>query len=711
MAAGNNRIELPLDLPGYEEAIRKITELIRKIKEIEAQQKILAKSEKQLTESYSKGETTLEARDKQLNEYYDSLARLSVELLKARKLKSEWSKYAVAISENDVKALEKYSANLMKLGEIGASAKTAINLQFNTADLESAKSGIESIKSELKDLIQTQSEVIDSGEDVSSELEDLSKSGLGVKEEDLNLVSKYVDELKELDSLKVKAPELETPIPVPDAGDVGALEQGLGTLTEYVDWVKDLESLKIKAPEFETPTPVPDTGGGVIEQEFGSLTKEAGLKSRLERFKERTSESLSSLLSRDFTKGMDDATDSTRDHKSAADSNSRAISIEARRFKWMLGFILMGTNAIKKIAGQTQVFSKMWEILGSAFGFIIDMVIMPMIPFVIWLVTGLYNVGKAIKDINDKASDVHPVLGALVSLFEILVGAAIVDGIFSLVTGSSLLGSSLLGAFGASTLLIGALEILAAGVIVAIVLKIFDKTGLSDWIARSAWMMYNALQDIVNYMSELFQDIIDFLITNSLRAIPIVGIAMAETYEKYRAMIEGDKEKEAMYDYQSQLSLRYAIELLKPGSNPIMAMANALRKTSSEYTEGHVPFTESTEETWRQMYPEPWTFYGTGFDAFKDWIGLTGDNVSVIENATAGIPGYAQYPDFEDYFEQYNRATAGGAVNQSTANIQNVNIYIEGKSVDVDKLYEQILDTIERQNQTTARQYSYIQRV
>lgn len=181
-------------------------------------------------------------------------------------------------------------------------------------------------------------------------------------------------------------------------------------------------------------------------------------------------------LQGDFNKSLEDtAKDQENVGRKTRDSTKKQRE-NNRSLKWTLGLLVMLHNVFRKFTSGTKVISQVLSMFSSGLGFLLDMIILPLLPLLIEMVMTIYGIGKAVKSFNDDLTDIHPVLGYLASIIELIMFAGF--GLWLLNTArkiallamgaeaaTGLLGTSgLLGAIGALT----ALELLTIGIIVAL---------------------------------------------------------------------------------------------------------------------------------------------------------------------------------------------------------------------------------------------------
>lgn len=469
----DNRIRLPLDLPGYEESIAKIRQLINAIKEIQAQKIKLASADKKLSDEYDAGNNQWSERKKQVRSYYTELAKLGTEINRISKAEKKWQQYA---------------------------------------------------------------------------------AGWG----DFKGIMAQESEIQRLHSMSWR---------LEGTGGLGMNFKGLQKKKAYPRW------------------------GGVPKPEQSAMRDLAGAAN-------------AGFWEKDFSGGMNKATRATRNHKGAADANSRSIGIEARNFKWMLGFVLMGVNALTKFTGEAKIFGSLWGLLGKAMGFIIDMIILPLAPIIFWVAEGMYWLGTMIHGINTAATDAHPVLGVLLTVFEAIVAVAILDGIAKLITGVSLLETTGLGA----ALKIGWLATLLRGILafgtIMIVLYVLDKTGLSDWIARTQWKVMNFgrglawqvgqwISDImvaIGYVAVQKLDELLSLINNNAVLSTLLGGSLSGVQSRVDTLLAGGKDHFSNWSMFSS-SNPYWSQLGTSGTNPLA-------------------WNDQANARWDELYPDGYSFYG-----------------------------------------------------------------------------------------------------
>lgn len=112
----------------------------------------------------------------------------------------------------------------------------------------------------------------------------------------------------------------------------------------------------------------------------------------------------------------------TEEEADAMNASREAMYRKIRTFKFYLGLVMMLVNFGKKILGNTQILGKAVGLLGSAFGFIIDMVFLPFIPIIIEVVKWLFGVGNMVKKALQWLAGIHPWLDKIASGFIIIVG-------------------------------------------------------------------------------------------------------------------------------------------------------------------------------------------------------------------------------------------------------------------------------------------------
>jgi len=172
-----------------------------------------------------------------------------------------------------------------------------------------------------------------------------------------------------------------------------------------------------------------------------------------------------------------------------------------RTMKWNLGLLLMMTNAFKKLIGNTQVVSAVFAAMGSAFGFIFDMIFLPLLPILMEVVKWLYGVGKGINTIMKYVGPLAPVLSLVLIGLLAIGSAAVLGGIGNAILGILGIGVAAEGAtaaVGTGALagggLLASLAVLgawaAAGIVVALGL---DSVGLLEALGDALSFAWNYL--------------------------------------------------------------------------------------------------------------------------------------------------------------------------------------------------------------------------
>lgn len=492
----DNEIRLPLDIPGYAEAMRKVKELIATIRKLEAQRERLIATDKRLIGTYEEGSRQMDTQIRQAKKFYKALDALAI-------------KYA------DVRAA--HEAWLEALKKAGKEYRSAMMQE---------------------------------------------------------------DEIQRLHSMSWR---------LEDAAGLGLQFKGLRSKKPYPRW------------------------GGIPKPEASRMRDLAGAAN-------------AGFWSQEFTKGMNKATRATAKHKSAADQNSRALSIEARRFKWMLGFALMGVNALKKLTGESKIFSAMWSLLGKALGFVIDMIILPLAPVLVWIAKALFWVGGFIKDINDAAKKAGPEVGILVSLFEILTGVAILAGLYKLITGINLIEAFAAAAGIKVSWLYGLIKGLAVVWVAMIVLKIADDTGVANFMAKTYWVALNFLKGMywsyMDWIAKAFESqfawILEFrdMIINAAKEIRAILFGEEPGFGGGGVGgRRGDGSTNQRYSYIGGPN-PYLTELGLAGYDPSMG-----------------DWWPLIDKRWEEKYPGGWTTFGDQFDSFG-YTGRSGAAQMNIDQST-----------------------------------------------------------------------------
>ena len=80
-------------------------------------------------------------------------------------------------------------------------------------------------------------------------------------------------------------------------------------------------------------------------------------------------------------------------------ATKEAMMKKIRTFKFYLGLLMMGWNLAKKVLGNTQIMSKGLGLLNTAFGFILDMIFLPLLPLLIAIVKAMFWLGETIHGV------------------------------------------------------------------------------------------------------------------------------------------------------------------------------------------------------------------------------------------------------------------------------------------------------------------------
>lgn len=359
----------------------------------------------------------------------------------------------------------------------------------------------------------------------------------------------------------------------------------------------------------------------------------------------------------DFNKGMSKATKRQKEHGDAAGRTNRILGIEARTFKWMLGFALMGTNAIKKLTSESKIFNSLWGLIGKAFGFILDMIILPLAPFIMWIAEGMFAVGEGIYKVMSGAMEANPWLAGLLSIMTLLTGAAIAVGLVKLVAGFFGIEGAAYAATKAAALLGISLKLLAAAAVIGVVLYLLDQTGLSDWISKTQWKFVNLSLGIATVFKEALLTVADFFYEALLNKIDAFFSKIQQS--PFGFLFPGIGNARAGVEYlKSQIPTgeeRWATAFT---NNPYF---NALGLTNSLN-----PFTQNANMNarWRELYPDPYTFYGNALgeqlvgwrNAGPGWVGAGQGAPGPINNLTVNTMNIGIDPtDFNDLYEEASR--------------------------------------------------------
>ena len=82
-------------------------------------------------------------------------------------------------------------------------------------------------------------------------------------------------------------------------------------------------------------------------------------------------------------------------------------------------------QSMRKIINSTKILSGAVNLLSSAFGYIIDMIFLPLLPVAVSLAEFLFGVGDAINNVLDFISGMNPELAQLISFITLATGAAL----------------------------------------------------------------------------------------------------------------------------------------------------------------------------------------------------------------------------------------------------------------------------------------------
>jgi len=184
-----------------------------------------------------------------------------------------------------------------------------------------------------------------------------------------------------------------------------------------------------------------------------------------------------------------------------------ALESVMRRYRWFQSLILVTLNFLRVISGVSPVLGSIMSMLGTGLGFILNMILIPLIPLFVWLMKGLIWIGMKIKELNEK----HPIkdgfgLGSLIGLI-----ALALPGLWALVQAMGLtawsagqLGLSVGGVIGVMKLLGGVGGLVLAGLALGFVLW---KLGVLDALHKINYAIWRFLWDIPRMVGEVFDHV------------------------------------------------------------------------------------------------------------------------------------------------------------------------------------------------------------
>jgi hypothetical protein len=125
------------------------------------------------------------------------------------------------------------------------------------------------------------------------------------------------------------------------------------------------------------------------------------------------------------------------------------LDVLKKKYAWqMLYFTAMGAIFAGMVAN-SKLLKSFQDIIGAGLGFILDMLLVQLIPAVIWFVNLLFGIGKAISDLDPISK---AVLLGLVILFAIFTGAQVIAWLANVAGGVAAIGTAGAEAAGASKL-------------------------------------------------------------------------------------------------------------------------------------------------------------------------------------------------------------------------------------------------------------------
>jgi len=187
----------------------------------------------------------------------------------------------------------------------------------------------------------------------------------------------------------------------------------------------------------------------------------------------REQEKAQKQSSKTTTQTMEEQLDLTGRMTRADKTRVSALESVMRRYRWFQSLILVTLNFLRVISGVSPVLGSIMSMLGTGLGFILNMILIPLIPLFVWLMKGLIWIGMKIKELNEK----HPIkdgfgLGSLIGLI-----ALALPGLWALVQAMGLtawsagqLGLSVGGVIGVMKLLGGVGGLVLAGLTLGFVL-------------------------------------------------------------------------------------------------------------------------------------------------------------------------------------------------------------------------------------------------
>jgi len=74
----------------------------------------------------------------------------------------------------------------------------------------------------------------------------------------------------------------------------------------------------------------------------------------------------------------------------------------ARQYRWFQSLILVTLNFLRVVSGVSPVLGAIMSMLGTGLGYILNVILIPLIPLFVWILRGLIWIGKALDNLNKK---------------------------------------------------------------------------------------------------------------------------------------------------------------------------------------------------------------------------------------------------------------------------------------------------------------------
>ncbi len=149
------------------------------------------------------------------------------------------------------------------------------------------------------------------------------------------------------------------------------------------------------------------------QEKIAVINKEIELHQALQREKARELRDVNTS-----TKIMKEQINLTKKSLTQDKNRIHALTQLARHYRWFQSLILVTLNFLRVIAGQIAVLASMMSMIGAGLGYILDMILLPMLDLVILLLDGLIWVGDQIDRLNEDYP--LPIIGGLGSLLGII---------------------------------------------------------------------------------------------------------------------------------------------------------------------------------------------------------------------------------------------------------------------------------------------------